>query len=199
VKLIVGLGNPGIIYANSRHNIGFSVIKALKREFKARLKKEKGILALCGRIKIGQHNVIIAAPTTFMNLSGDAVIQLIKRYKVDLENMLVVCDDLDLEFGRLKLKPSGSSGGHRGLESVIYALNCQAFPRLRIGIGRPHKTIDSTGFVLSAFTGHEKARLQQILKGAVECCEIWASEGISRAMNIFNTTPNACITLGGEE
>lgn len=186
MKLIVGLGNPGLFLGQSRHNVGFSVVKALKKSYRPALKKEKGIPALSCKIKIGPHNVVLAMPITFMNLSGYAVAGLIKRYKVDFENLLVVCDDLDLEFGRLKLKPSGSSGGHRGLKSIIDTLNCQSFARLRVGIGRPKQGVNASEYVLSGFTRYEKGQLKEILNRAAQCCSSWVTEGLSQAMNIFN-------------
>jgi len=187
VKLIVGLGNPGAFLDNSRHNVGFSVVKSLSKIHKAALKKEKGILALTGKIKIGQQALVLAMPITFMNLSGSAVAQLVKRYKVDLENLLAVCDDMDLAFGRMKLKPCGSSGGHRGLKSIIDALDSREFSRLRVGIGRPRRTMDSSEYVLSRFTKKEQAQFSDILTSAVECCSLWATAGASKAMNMFNT------------
>ncbi|OGX19834.1 MAG: aminoacyl-tRNA hydrolase [Omnitrophica WOR_2 bacterium RBG_13_44_8b] len=186
MKLIVGLGNPGLFLANSRHNVGFSVVKALSKIHKAALKKEKGIPALTGKIKIGQQALMLAMPVTFMNLSGSAVAGLVKRHKVDLENLLVVCDDLDLEFSRLKLKPTGSSGGHRGLKSIIEALNTGAFTRLRIGIGRPRLGVNSSDYVLSRFTKQEQKEVKTIIESAAQCCLSWVTQGIEKTMNIFN-------------
>lgn len=187
MKLIVGLGNPGNIYRDSRHNIGFAVVKALAKFYKISLKKDKGVICLSGKGKIGNQNTILAMPLTFMNLSGKALEALIEKYKIDLHSLLVVCDDLDLEFARLKIRPSGSSGGHHGLESIIKSLGSQDFARLRIGIGRPSfQEIDAAEYVLSAFTRKEKGQVKKIIKRAVECCKIWATEGISKSMNVFN-------------
>lgn len=186
MKLIVGLGNPGDFYADSRHNIGFSVIRALSKCLKAPLKRDKGTFSLSGRAGYARQRLILAMPLTFMNLSGNAVAGLVKKYRIDLNNLLVICDDLDLEFGRIKIRPRGSSGGQRGLASIIAALGSDKFARLRIGIGRPVKTKEACEYVLSPFTGREKKQLLQVLGRALECCENWATEGIIKTMNIFN-------------
>ena len=186
MKLIVGLGNPGRIYTESRHNIGFSVIKALSKIYKIPLKKDN-TFSLSGKGKIKGDNLILALPLGFMNLSGIALSALIKKYKIDLDNLLVVCDDLDLDFGVIKIRPSGSSAGHRGLESIIDSLGSQGFARLRIGIGGPlrHNT-DASSFVLSPFTKKEKGKIKEIIENACDCCRVWAVKGITESMNIFN-------------
>jgi PTH1 family peptidyl-tRNA hydrolase len=190
MKLIVGLGNPGDIYRDSRHNIGFSVVKTLAKTYKIALKRESGCWAFTGKGKIGDEVVILAMPLTFMNLSGNAVNLLLKKYKISLENLLVVCDDLDLEFGRLKIRPSGSSGGQRGLKSIIAALKSQEFCRLRIGIGRPHPDTDAASFVLSHFRKKEKEQFKDIIEKAGDCCRVWVTRDITESMNIFNRRRN---------
>ncbi len=191
MKLIVGLGNPGILYASSRHNIGFQAVKYLAKAKKIALKKEKGSRALSAKLKTEGVDVILAIPLTFMNLSGEAVRQLIKKYKIDLGDLLVVCDDLDLEFGRLKIRSSGSSAGHRGVKSIIDALGSDQFSRLRIGIGRPGDNLDTAEYVLSRFDKREKSGLAEIIKKAAECAQVWVSEGVEKSMNIFNRNNNA--------
>jgi peptidyl-tRNA hydrolase, PTH1 family len=186
MKLIVGLGNPGIIYEHSRHNIGFQVLKALARTYKLSLKKERSIPALSGKAKIGGQNVILGMPLTFMNLSGSAVKSLLKRHRIGLDNLLVVCDDLDLEFGRLKLRPTGSSGGQRGIQSIIDSLGSQEFSRLRIGIGRPIQHIEASEYVLSSFNKKEKEQIKDVIKQACDCCQAWIINGLTESMNIFN-------------
>jgi len=163
VKLIVGLGNPGDIYAGSRHNIGFIAVKALSRLHKISLKKDNSTFSLSGKGKINGEVVILGLPLTFMNLSGITVRALLKKHKVTLDNLFVVCDDLDLEFARIKIKPHGSSGGHRGLDSIIEAVGSDRFARLRIGIGRPHQDTEASGYVLSPFSRKEKEQLEEIL------------------------------------
>jgi len=185
MKLIVGLGNPGNLYVHSRHNVGFLVVKAIAQAHKILLKKEKGILSLSGKGKIEGQNIILAMPLTFMNLSGAAVGGLLKKYKIDPSNLLVVCDDLDLNLGRLKIKSSGSSGGHRGLKSIIESLEGDTFARLRIGIGRPART-DISAYVLSHFSKKEKVELSELIERASDCCRVWVAKGINKSMNIFN-------------
>jgi PTH1 family peptidyl-tRNA hydrolase len=187
MKLIVGLGNPGRAYKDSRHNIGFSVVKALAKIYKVALAKNKAAFSLNAKVKIKGENVILAVPLTFMNLSGKAVEALLKKHKINSENLLVVCDDLDLEFGRLKIRPGGSSGGHRGIESVIRSLKTNEFARLRIGIGRGKADLDVSRYVLSPFSNIEKKERDKIIDKACNCCRVWVSEGILKSMNFFNT------------
>ncbi|MEW6101981.1 MAG: aminoacyl-tRNA hydrolase [Candidatus Omnitrophota bacterium] len=186
MTLIVGLGNPGKIYENSRHNIGFAVIKELAKKYKIPLKKENRIIALSGRGNIEGKSVLLALPLTFMNLSGGAVCGLIKKYNIDLESLLVVTDDMDLELGRLRLRQKGSSGGHKGLKSVIDCLGGKGFSRLRIGIGRPREVADPAEYVLSSFRRPEKNKVKESVEMAVCCCLAWLSMGTAAAMNIFN-------------
>ncbi len=190
MKLIVGLGNPGILYASSRHNIGFQAVKYLAKAKKSVLKKEKGIRALSAKAKIEGIDVVLAFPLTFMNLSGEAVRLLVKKYRIDSGDLLVVCDDLDLEFGRLKIRAIGSSAGHRGVSSIIDSLSSDEFSRLRIGIGRPGNNAAAAEYVLSRFNKREKSELSAIIKRASECCQVWAGEGIEKSMNIFNRSNN---------
>lgn len=205
MKLIVGLGNPGLLYANSRHNIGFSVIRALGKFYKAALKKDSATFSLSAKIKIKNQAVLLAMPLTFMNLSGLAVVTLLRKYRIDPNNLLVVCDDLDLELGRIKIRPAGSCGGHRGLESIIDSLGSEKLSRLRIGIGRPpHQLVsknvgkvnwsrgrpaahmDAVRYVLSPFSKREKDAVKEAVNKAVSCCQMWVSEGLAGSMNTFN-------------
>ena len=186
MKLIVGLGNPGRIYIDSRHNIGFSVIKSLSESYGILIRKDKPAFSSSGKGKIEGQNIILGAPLTFMNLSGIAVSALIRKYKIELDNLLVICDDLDLEFGRIKIRPSGSSGGHNGLKSIIGSLKTQDFSRLRLGIGRPRKDIDSSRYVLSPFAKEERHKIKEAIKEAADCCQVWVTKGTTESMNIFN-------------
>jgi len=187
MKLIVGLGNPGRIYKDSRHNIGFSVINALSIKYKILLKKESGVFSLSGKGKIQSQHFLLALPLTFMNLSGIAVSALLKKYKLDLQDLLVVCDDLDLGFGAIKIRPCGSSGGHHGLKSIIGSLGSQEFCRLRIGIGRPlQDNTDTADYVLSPFHKKEKGQIGEIIEKGCEYCRVWVTKGIIESMTIFN-------------
>jgi len=186
MKLIVGLGNPGEAYQDSRHNIGFSAVKALAKTYRARFVKNNATRSLCAKVKIRGCNAMLAMPFTFMNLSGNATRALVKKYKIDLADLLVVYDDLDLELSRIKIRPCGSSGGHRGLQSIIESLKSENFTRLRIGIGRQAIGTDTAEYVLSGFKDNEKKQLKDILREAVLCCELWVSLGTAKSMNIFN-------------
>lgn len=186
MKLIVGLGNPGRVYSGTRHNIGFTVVKGLSQIHKIALKKESRILALSGRGRISGENVILALPLTYMNLSGIAVAGLLKKYKIEAQNLLVILDDLDLELGRIKLRPSGSSAGQRGLQSIIASLGTKEFLRLRVGIGRSAKAEHASDYVLAPFKAAEKEKIAQAVRKAQDCCLAWVNQGISQAMNIFN-------------
>lgn len=187
MKLIVGLGNPGSAYSGSRHNIGFSVVQSLAKVYKTQLKKERGVSAKTAKAKIGGQLLIMAMPLTFMNLSGSAVKALVRKYKVSLEDLLVICDDLDLDFGRIKIRPSGSSAGHKGLRSIMEHFKGQEFPRLRIGIGRPKADdIDAATYVLSYFNNSEKKHLKAIIEKASSCARSWLEKGVIESMNIFN-------------
>lgn len=190
MKLIVGLGNPGEIYAHTRHNIGFTVLRALADRCGVSLKKDNSTFSLTAKARLGQENVILALPLTFMNLSGIATNALLKKYRIDLDKVLVVCDDLDLAFGRLRIRPNGSSGGHRGIQSIIDYIRSNEFARLRLGIGRPHPRVDAADFVLSGFKKKEKQELESIVQDAAECSLVWAAKGVTEAMNIFNRRSN---------
>jgi peptidyl-tRNA hydrolase, PTH1 family len=188
VKLIVGLGNPGLVYTGSRHNIGFAVVKSLACFLKVVPKRDGSVSALVSKTNWGQNNLVLALPQTFMNLSGIAVKALLKKFKVSFEDLLVVCDDLDLELGRIKIRPQGRSGGQRGIVSIIEHLGRQDFSRLRIGIGRPKDPADAAGYVLSGFLRKEKAIVEEVKEDAVNCCLSWVENGIVKTMDSFNTS-----------
>jgi len=185
MKLIVGLGNPGIFYSGTRHNIGFQVIKHLAKQGKFALKKEKGVKAISAKGRLDGIEAVLAMPLTFMNLSGEAFYPLLKKYKVELEDLLVVCDDMCLEFGEIKIRAAGSSAGHRGIQSIINSLGSNTFSRLRVGIGRPLNP-DASRYVLSHFRKNERIQLPEIMSRANECCISWATEGVEKSMSIFN-------------
>jgi len=186
VKIIAGLGNPGLIYAGSRHNIGFAILKTLAGYLKVSLKRDNSVFALVGTAKLGRQNVILALPQTFMNLSGKAVSACFKKFKGSPEDLLVVCDDLDLELGRMKIRTNGSSGGHRGLLSIIEHLGTQNFSRLRIGIGRPKRATDAADYVLAGFLRSQRMIVQEVKENAANCCLSWAEKGAVETMNMFN-------------
>jgi peptidyl-tRNA hydrolase, PTH1 family len=182
--LIVGLGNPGKEYADTRHNVGFRTVEELAR--RARLTWEKPRLkAAQARGTIAGRDVALAKPQTFMNLSGVSVVQLVKWYKVPLDQLLIVHDDLDLPFGHLRLRAEGSAGGQNGMDSIIEQLRTKTIPRLKIGIGRPNWG-DASGYVLTRFTKEQNAELPFLLAAAADAVELWLAEGIIAAMNKYN-------------
>lgn len=186
MKLIVGLGNPGDSYQYSRHNIGFLAVEALSAAYKIPLKREKKTSALTGKGKIGGRAVMLAMPLTYMNRSGSAVKFLIEEYGISSEDLIIVYDDLDLALGRIRIRPSGSSGGHRGLESVIDSLNSREFSRLRIGIGRPSGSANAASYVLKRFTGKQEREIKGAIQRSLECCRLWITGGVAECMNAFN-------------
>jgi PTH1 family peptidyl-tRNA hydrolase len=185
MKLVIGLGNPGAKYAGTRHNVGFDVLAELARRFAAGKPQNKH-QADCQDVIIGGQKVILVAPLTFMNLSGDSVSPLVRFYQTEPEDIVVVCDDMNLPGGRLRWRPSGSAGGQKGLISIIQRLGHQDFPRLRIGIGRPPGQMDVTSWVLGRFREEEKEAVEHAVMRAADSVEHWVSEGIEPTMTQFN-------------
>lgn len=183
MKIIVGLGNPGREYAQTRHNIGFMVVDRLAQLASASGWKRRFQADLCETVFEGEP-VVLVKPQTYMNLSGHAVRQVVHWYRVPVSDLLVIFDDLDLPFGALRLRARGSAGGHRGLASIIEQLGTQDVPRLRIGIGRGPG--EATAHVLSRFTSEEAQRLPLIIDRAVEAVRLWLTAGITAAMNEIN-------------
>ncbi|MCX5710723.1 MAG: aminoacyl-tRNA hydrolase [Candidatus Omnitrophica bacterium] len=186
MKLVVGLGNPGKVYSSSRHNAGFMVVIALAEKHKVSLKRGFLSSSLTAKIKINGEQVVLAQPLSFMNLSGSVVKTLLKKYKISANDLLVICDDMDLEFGRLKLRPDGSSGGHKGLDSISKSLANNEYCRLRIGVGRPHERIDPADYVLAPFNKIELKEAEGVIDTAVSCVESWITQGLSETMNNYN-------------
>jgi PTH1 family peptidyl-tRNA hydrolase len=183
-KLVVGLGNPGTKYQGTRHNVGFEVIDRLARggsgaAFSARF---DGLLA---ETEIAFHRVLLLKPQTFMNLSGRCVRQVLQFYKIDLADMLVVCDDLALPLGKLRIRGGGSDGGQKGLRDIAAQLGTDAFPRLRIGIG-DRGPIDAADFVLTRFRPAERPIIEDALIVATQAVAVWVDKGLAEAMNRFN-------------
>ena len=185
MKLVVGLGNPGRKYEATRHNIGYNVIRRLAERYTASPAKSKfdGLLQEC---RIKEEPVLLLMPLTFMNLSGRCVRQAVDFYKVDLEGLLLVCDDFNLELGVLRIRPGGSAGGQKGLADTITQLGSDQFPRLRIGIGPVPDRWDPADFVLGKFAADEKDLAAQQVGLACDAVETWIGEGVDRAMNRYN-------------
>jgi len=183
--LIVGLGNPGQDYARTRHNIGFMVVDELARRAGVALRCGSGLYR-AGEARLGDVYAILAEPLTFMNESGAAVCQLLRQYGISAAQLLVVHDDVDLPFGRLRLRPGGSAAGHRGLLSIIAALGTDRFARLRVGIGRPQEG-SVRDYVLSPFTSEEGQVLPLLLDRACGAVMTFLREGVEKAMTICNS------------
>ncbi|MGC8640931.1 MAG: aminoacyl-tRNA hydrolase [Isosphaeraceae bacterium] len=188
IKLVVGLGNPGTKYQGTRHNIGFELIDRLAkggrgtsftREFEAQI----------AETEIDYHRVFLLKPETFMNLSGRAVGQAARFYKLEPADVLVVCDDLSLPVGKLRVRRGGSDGGQKGLRDIINHLGTDQVPRLRIGIG-DHGQVDAADYVLSRFRGPERALVDDTLILASQAVAVWVTQGIDTAMNRFNGPAN---------
>lgn len=183
--LIVGLGNPGDQYRHTRHNFGFMVIDRLAEKLAVSLKKVK-FKALLAETKLDGQALILAKPMTFMNDSGRAVGPLLRFFKVIPDHLLVVHDDLDLPLGSLRLRPTGSSGGQRGVASIIATLGTQDFPRLRLGISRPPGQMDPVAYVLQNFTPAEAELKEMVLNQAADAALTFIREGMQAAMNQYN-------------
>ena len=192
MKLVVGLGNPGAKYRLTRHNVGFMVVDRLAVTAGAAVTR-KHCSSLVGEGHWGEVKVVLAKPQTYMNLSGMAVSSLMNYYRVAPADLLVVCDDLDLPFGRIRLRPKGSSGGHRGLASIIAALGRSDFPRLRVGIG---KAGEAVGHVLGRFAAAEEPALAEILETAAAAAVMACRDGLDRAMNRYNGWQPATAQVG---
>jgi PTH1 family peptidyl-tRNA hydrolase len=183
--LVVGLGNPGREYRESRHNVGFMLVDRLADELSVKMTRVQH-RAIVGSGSLEETRIILAKPQTFMNLSGAAVASLIRFYKIPLDRLMVVNDDIDLPFGMLRLRPGGGSAGHKGVQSIIDRLGTQQFARLRIGVGRPPGSKQGASYVLQDFSTAEREELAIILKEAADAVRVFALQGIESAMNRFN-------------
>ncbi len=186
--LIVGLGNPGSEYSRTRHNAGFDLVELLARRWKAGWNFERKFDARLARAEPGGRKALLCQPQTYMNSSGDAVGQVVGFYRVPLTRLLVVVDDADLPLGEIRLRPSGSSGGHHGLESIEQRLGTRDYARLRIGIGRQPGARQITNYVLGRFSSTEAAVAAKVLDVASHQVETWLEAGIQKAMSQFNGT-----------
>ncbi len=187
MKLIVGLGNPGRRYRLTRHNVGWEVLERLAARHSIAIDDDTG-WAEVGRGTIGPHRVVLARPVTYVNASGMAVQDLKRRHRVKVEDIFVIVDDLDLPLGRVRLRGSGSAGGHNGLRSVIEAMGSDEFPRMRVGIGRPPAGVDAADHVLTRFADDERQVLDAALDRAAEALEVAVTDGLDVAMNRFNVS-----------
>jgi PTH1 family peptidyl-tRNA hydrolase len=185
MKLIVGLGNPGKKYEQTRHNVGFAVVDRLSARFGDGNAKDK----FAGRVMeatIAGERALLLWPQTLMNLSGESVAPAFEFYKLEITDLLVVCDDFNLPLGKLRFRREGSAGGQKGLADIIRRLGTEAFGRLRLGIGPVPEQWDAADFVLGRFDAAERDEIDQAVERAVAGTECWAAEGIAVSMNKFN-------------
>lgn len=196
--IICGLGNPGKKYENTHHNMGFITVDQLASKYGIRVEKLK-FKALIGEGRIGNEKVILVKPQTYMNLSGESVREVMNFYKEDIEHLIVIYDDIDIPIGTFRIRKKGSAGTHNGMRSVIYQLQDDGFPRIRIGIGKgkpgeggASKDVhgdDLISYVIGGVTRAEKEPLEDAISKACEACACMVNEGVDMAMNRFNVRP----------
>jgi PTH1 family peptidyl-tRNA hydrolase len=190
MNLVVGLGNPGRRYEGTRHNVGFDVLDLLARRHGAEWEAgPRGIEALVARWR--SHDVVLAKPLTFMNLSGPAIIGLLQFYKIDAVELLVVVDDVNIDLGRLRTRAAGSAGGHNGLKSIIGSLGSENFARMRVGVGRGDGRRDLADHVLAKFDAEERPVVTELVDRAADAVELFVAEGIAPVMNRYNRKEDA--------
>lgn len=184
--LIVGLGNPGDQYRNTRHNVGFMTVDRLAELSGASIAKRKG-KALYGDARVGGHRCLLVKPQTFMNSSGEAVVELMRFFKLPPERVLIVSDDISLPVGRIRVRRKGSDGGHNGLKSILLLTGSEAFPRIKLGVGaKPRPDYDLAAWVLSSFRAEEEPALREAVEHACAAAALIVDGKIDRAMNEFN-------------
>ena len=189
MRIIVGLGNPGLRYRLTRHNLGFWVVDELSRRWQIPLTRHK-FQAHCGQGAVGDQKVMLFKPQTFMNLSGESVGPAASFYRVLPDRILIICDDLDLIPGLIRIRGSGSAGGHKGLQSIITHLKSDRFPRLRLGIGAAPSGTDSAGYVLQGIEEPDLRILKDASVLAADAVEMWLAEGLTEVMNQYNRKQN---------
>ena len=185
---MIGLGNPGSKYEFTRHNIGFRIVDSLARDMGIEFNKVKSYYSLISRGMINNHKVMLVKPQTFMNLSGRAVNRVVSYYKIPLQDLLIVYDDLNLELGQVRIRKKGSSGGHKGIESIMQYLNSEDIPRLRIGIGNPsvNYNFDCVSYVLSNFNNDEEDKIEKVIQLSTKAVKTIIEYGFEKAMRKYN-------------
>lgn len=183
--LIVGLGNPENEYANTRHNMGFDAINHLSRKLNINVNKEK-FKGIYGDAILNGEKVILLKPQTYMNLSGESIIQFKQFYKIPPENIIVIYDDIDVDVGKIKIRKKGGPGSHNGMKSVVKELKSEDFPRIRVGIGKPMFKEMMIGYVLEKLNGNEREILEESTKLAANAVYDIITSGIDKAMNMYN-------------
>lgn len=185
-RLIVGLGNPGRDYEYTRHNLGYLVVQKIAKESRLKFSKSNFTEGLVAEGTIDERDVYLFMPTTFVNNSGLAVKAFITKKKVSVADLLIICDDINLDFGQLRIRANGTDGGHNGLKSISGHLHTKEFTRLRLGVGSPEGKEGMVDFVLSEFSSQEKKELESIISRAADCCRMWLTDGIAKTMSHFN-------------
>lgn len=188
MRVVVGLGNPGAKYRGTRHNVGFDVIACLAERFFVGRCKAK-FNAEIAEVSVRNEKVVLVSPLTFMNLSGQSVRAAVDFYKLPIESLLVICDDINLDLGRLRFRPSGSAGGQNGLKDIIQKLGSQSFSRLRVGVGKAPAGWDAADFVLGKFSAEEQPLIDTSVVRAANAVEEWVASGVQVAMNLYNRDP----------
>jgi len=185
---VVGLGNPGLKYEFTRHNIGFRIVDSLAQDIEIEFKKVKSYYSLISRGMINNHKVMLVKPQTFMNLSGRAVSKVVSYYKISLRDLLIVYDDLNLDLGQIRIRKKGSAGGHKGIESIMQCLHSEDIPRLRIGIGNPsvNFNFDCVSYVLSNFNNDGEDRIKETIKLSTKAIKMVIEDGFEKAMRKYN-------------
>ncbi len=183
--LIVGLGNPESDYANTRHNMGFKVINRLAEEYEISISRKK-FNSEYEKAVIEGEKVILVKPQTFMNVSGEAVYEFVNFYKIELDKVMIIYDDMDIEPGKIRIRKSGSPGSHNGMKSVVHFLKDESFPRIRVGIGKPNEAEDRIQYVIGAIPEEEKTSLEEGVEKAKDAVIELLKNGIDAAMNAFN-------------
>ena len=185
--IVVGLGNPDTKYLNTRHNAGFMAIDMISKEYNVQVNRIK-FKSLCGNAIIGDKNCLLMKPTTYMNNSGQAVQEAMNFYKVPIENVIVIYDDISLEPSKLRIRRKGSDGGHNGIKSIIYLIGADTFPRIKLGVGKkPHPDYNLADWVLSNFNPNELELMKTSCSNAVRCIELIVQNKIDEAMNKYNS------------
>lgn len=183
--LIIGLGNPGPEYRQTRHNVGFMLVDRLAEHLKIKFSRVESRALVTKGEHLGRR-IVLAKPQTYMNLSGQAAGSLARFYKIPIENLLIVYDEVDLPLGTLRMRPDGGSAGHKGMASIIDRLGTQSLPRLRIGVGRPPGRMDASDYVLQRFSAGEQDLLLQTLDRGADAALMFVTEGLNAAMNRYN-------------
>lgn len=183
--LIAGLGNPGKAYRENRHNIGFMVLDTLANQLDIKMKRVKS-KAIIGTGKFENKSIILAKPQTYMNASGESISPLLRYFKVPIQNLIIIHDDLDISFGTIRIRPSGGTGGQKGMKSIVSKLGSQEIARIRIGIGRPPGRMDPADYVLHNFNSDQIGLRDEILEKASQAVITFINEGLEQAMNAHN-------------